>query len=66
MEPYQQRVIEEKQELDAKREKLAAFIASDTFKTMKDWQEASRLKAQAIVMKQYSDILEARIKAFSK
>lgn len=65
MQPWQQRVVEEQQALDEKRRKLSAFIASDTFKNMEDWREASRLKFQARVMKQYSDILAARIAAFN-
>lgn len=64
MQPYQQRVVDEKTELDAKLEKLAAFIQSDAFR-MLNVHEADLLKEQHMAMKCYSRILAERIAAFS-
>lgn len=61
---YQQRVVQEKKDLDEKREKLDAFLVGESFKNMKDWPEATRLKMQSRIMKEYSDILGARIAEF--
>jgi hypothetical protein len=64
MQPHQQRVVDEKAELDAKAEKLSDFIGnSDIFPTL-DTAEQERLKEQNDVMWQYSEILGARIAAF--
>ena len=65
--PHQQRVVAEKAELDAKLEKLSAFISSDGFSTIvADDEERGRLICQEEVMKQYSEILGERIAAFKK
>ncbi len=64
MQPWQERVVQEKDELDDKLAKLIVFMSSTEYKTMKDWQEASRLKRQSQVMKEYLDILAASIAAF--
>lgn len=65
--PHQQRVVAEKAELDAKLEKLSAFISSDGFLTVvADEEERGRLICQEEVMKQYSEILGERIAAFKK
>ncbi|MPS99508.1 MAG: hypothetical protein E2581_13545 [Pseudomonas sp.] len=61
--PHQQRVVDEKQELDEKREKLGAFKNTDLFASL-PWQEQERLNTQAHVMTMYSAILGARIAAF--
>ena len=64
MQPYQQRVIEEKAELDKKAHALSDFIGnSPVFDTL-DPAEQERLKEQNDVMWQYSEILGARIAAF--
>lgn len=60
---HQQRVVQEKKELDAKLEKLAAFNSGEVFKTL-DGDEQDRLVHQAYVMTQYSEILRRRIQAF--
>lgn len=62
-EPHQQRVVEEKNELDEKREKLNNFLQGDFFKTI-DENEQERLEKQADVMKMYSDVLGERIRHF--
>lgn len=60
---YQQRVIDEKIELDDKRAKLQAFLGSDKLAALPE-AEQFRLKMQCTVMCMYSDILAARIAAF--
>lgn len=62
--PHQQRVIEEKRELDAKATALSNFIGlNKTFETI-DATEQERLREQCEIMWQYSEILGARIAAF--
>ena len=64
MKPHQQRVIDEKRELDEKATKLSNFIdLSPEFKTI-DAGEQDRLKKQLGIMWQYSQILWQRILAF--
>ncbi len=63
MKPHQERVVTEKQELDAKLEKLAAFIIGDIFPTLPD-AEQSQLQRQRNAMEDYSEILGERITAF--
>lgn len=60
---YQQRVVDEKQELDAKREKLGAFKNTDNFAAL-PWQEQERLNTQGHLMTAYSAVLGERIAAF--
>lgn len=62
--PHQQRVIDEKGELDKKATALSNFIGtSPIFETL-DPAEQERLKEQNDVMWQYSEILGKRIAAF--
>jgi hypothetical protein len=64
LQPHQQRVIDEKTELDKKATALSHFIGnSDIFPTL-DEAEQERLREQNDVMWQYSEILGARIAAF--
>lgn len=65
MMPHQQRVVDEKAELDSKLAKLIPFLSSDTCHAL-PFDERSRLKRQADVMREYSGILGERIAAFSK
>ena len=63
--PHQQRVVQEKEELDEKLSKLSAFIDSPNFTiTVKDENEIARLVCQEEIMKDYSEILAERITAF--
>lgn len=63
--PHQQRVVDEKKELDDKRRKLTAFLNDPNFdKIVQDWDEQNRLARQEAVMADYSSILEARINNF--
>ena len=66
MQPHQQRVVTEKQELDDKAEKLSAFIGSSPLFENLDSEEQERLKKQNDIMWQYSDILKERIAAFKQ
>lgn len=63
MQPHQQRVVDEKTELDEKLEKLSAFFGNPIFTSLPD-VEQNRLNRQKVVMKEYSDILGERIAAF--
>jgi hypothetical protein len=60
--PYQQRVVDEKAELDGKAHLLAAFIAAPPVPVPAD--EIGRLTTQLAIMDAYSAILTARIDAF--
>ena len=66
MEPYQQRVVEEKAELDVKLKRLRAFTSSPggTFHSLPA-EEKERLAEQAMYMANYSEVLRQRIAAFS-
>lgn len=61
--PHQQRVIEEKQELDTKREKLGEFKNTDMFLSL-PWQEQERLNTQVHIMTMYSSVLGERVRNF--
>jgi hypothetical protein len=64
MQPHQQRVVDEKKELDDKLDKLKAFIeTSPIFKSLSA-DERGRLGKQFDVMAEYSSILSQRIAAF--
>lgn len=63
MKPHQERVVAEKAEVDAGLDKLRAFIGSDTFQHI-DASERERLRRQAYIMKELSQVLGERIKAF--
>lgn len=61
---HQQRVVDEKKDLDEKRVKLQAFFNTDLFRVL-DQGEKDRLSTQYSVMALYSEILGQRIAAFS-
>ncbi len=63
MQDFQQRVVDEKKELDEKTEKLAAFIKGDLFTTLGE-HEQGRLGKQYGLMVAYSAVLGERINAF--
>ena len=64
IQPHQQRVIEEKADLDAKIAKLADFIVfSPTYKSLGS-DEKDRLNRQHAAMRAYSGVLRERIEAF--
>ena len=63
--PHQQRVVDEKRDLDEKLQKLTAFISSESFATIvQDADERGRLVRQDEIMKDYSAVLGERIAAF--
>lgn len=61
--PHQKRVIEEKRELDERRQKLEAFFDTSTFAQL-DADEQGRLNAQYNAMATLSRILSERISVF--
>jgi len=63
MEPHQQRVVREKDELDAKIASLIAFIVSDNFNGICE-SERKRMRRQEVLMELYSEVLAERIAAF--
>lgn len=64
MKPYQQRVIDEKNALDEKAQKLSEFIGSNPLFGKLDPKEQERMKVQNDLMWQYSEVLGDRIAAF--
>jgi len=65
MQPYQQRVIDERAALDKKRFDLDNFIEHNPQFQQLPQEEQRRLKRQANVMRDYSTILSYRIRAFN-
>lgn len=64
MQPHQQRVVDEVNELSDKHDKLIAFIESNqTFQGLES-QEQTLLRAQVGAMRAYLEILNLRIAAF--
>ena len=63
MKPYQERVVDEKRDLDEKLSKLAAFGTTPLFTALTP-DEQGRLNRQHTVMEEYSRILGERIAAF--
>ena len=64
MEPHQQRVVDEANELEDKLTKLSAFIESSPVFAGLDSMQQDLLKAQAGVMSAYLQILKLRIASF--
>ena len=62
--PHQKRVIDEKRELDERKEKLEAFFETPTFAQL-DADEQGRLHAQRGAMAAYARILGERISVFA-
>jgi hypothetical protein len=63
MQPYQQRVVDEKDELAKKLTALNLFIGGEIYNGLPE-AERIRLAKQAEVMKDYLDILNDHIAAF--
>ena len=61
MEDYQERVVEERKELNVKIDKLSHFLNSTTGISS---MEATRMNRQLIYMGLYSDVLGERIDSF--
>lgn len=66
LQPHQQRVVFEKNDLDGKIERLTMFMheAPDLFNNLPD-AEKMRLARQAKAMCEYRDVLDERIAAFT-
>jgi len=63
MEDFMERVVQEKDGLDEKLNKLGEFLQTAMFDSL-DEEEQGRLGRQFFAMEIYSDTLEARIDAF--
>lgn len=64
LQPHQQRVVDEKDELDVKYHKLFEFILGDQFFSLCDEAERGRMIRQLNAMSAYSKILGERIGAW--
>jgi len=64
LKPYQQRVVEEKAELDDRTVKLGAFTATPAFARLDD-DEKGRLLDQLDLMTKYARVLARRIANFN-
>lgn len=65
LQPHQERVLEEKRELDEKIYKLTVFMASGRV-TQVSLAEARRMHKQLQIMLDYSRVLQERINAFGE
>lgn len=65
MEPYQERVVEEKNDLDGKIARLARFLNSGVLDTM-SIEEVDILDEQLTYMQLYNGVLSKRISMFRK
>lgn len=63
MQPYQERVVEEKADLDSKIEKLAFFLAGEKAQNLPPG-ENPRMTRQLAAMREYSAVLGERIACF--
>jgi hypothetical protein len=63
MKPHQERVVEEKKDLDGKIDRLKVFVGGETFNTL-DEDEQDLLEEQLGIMHDYSRILGERIAGF--
>lgn len=64
LQDFQQRVVEEKQELDDKISRLTTFMQRYDYDDRASSSEHARLTSQLDLMRQYSQILKQRIEAF--
>jgi hypothetical protein len=63
LQPHQDRVIAERDELDVRLTKLNEFFQNDVFHVL-PLEERTRLKCQALFMRGYLTMLNERIHAF--
>ena len=63
MQPFQQRVVDEKKALEDKLLKLKTFCENSTFSEL-DTDECNRLERQMFYMEGYVEVLDERITAF--
>lgn len=64
MQPHQQRVVDEAEQLDERIDKLCSFIGQPPFKLVPE-DERDRMYRQLDAMRLYSEILHERIEAFT-
>jgi len=64
MKEYQQIITDEKKDLDSKIGRLTVLIESEKFDSINPAEQV-RMKQQRTIMKQYSDVLGARIQNFT-
>jgi hypothetical protein len=64
LQPHQQRVVDEKRDLDERLQKLMTFTCTPTFAALPR-AERDRLADQADIMAKYSEVLGMRIAAFA-
>lgn len=65
LQPWQQRVVDEKTALDEKLKNLDAFVGAEAYFQLRA-DHRSLLMAQKSVMAQYSNILHNRIELFQR
>lgn len=63
LQPYQQRVVTERDELNEKIVKLESFFSTLKFQELSA-DEQGRLALQSVFMRRYYEVLDARIQAF--
>ncbi len=63
MKKHEQRVVDEKNELDVKIEKLSDFFNTPIFDSLED-EDKSLLENQHNAMESYSDLLKMRVARF--
>jgi hypothetical protein len=63
MEPYQQRVVDEKEALSDKLDKLETFLGGANINLVLP-EEQTRLSRQCLIMQLYEQVLSERIAAF--
>ena len=64
LEPHQQRVVEETEQLRVRMQGLKQMLASDTYKGLTDMDEAADLLSQYDAMLVYWKILQRRVQRF--
>jgi hypothetical protein len=64
-EDWQQKVIDEKADLDSKIERLETFLGTESYRGLSS-PEQDRLQQQRQAMRIYSDVLGGRIAAFTQ
>ena len=65
MEDYQQRVVDERDEIHEKIIRLVAFLVDPALLSRLNKGELSRLERQLTIMESYRDVLGERILAFT-
>lgn len=63
MQPHEQRVVDEKNELGDKLEKLLTFLQTDFYKILSE-KEQELLYFQSQAMQDYYEVLQQRIELF--